>query len=342
MDRKRKKVVLLIPDLKAGGTQKVATSILDLGLEKIDVSVLVLTGGSSNENIDRVKFLDAGRVLESLWQLRLYLNTNRPDIVIAFMDIALLALFLIRPFVSLKKIIYRPSSIPSAMNTFYSKGKLRRLSEILAIRLLKSRVWCQSAEQKIEYSFCLSHEVFVLGNFSTVYIESSTNQADRSLFLITRNSPEKGVKRALEILSKDKTKWTQLSLYGIDKNVELYDFCKELYIANKVHFKGYVSKEKIFQTENGVFMQSSYVEAFPNALLEAICAGFRTISLPSVGATEELSSYCKHTMVVSDHDFFIGLDLIIDQDIDASGLQRFKDSYSKEAFKSSFQNLLLD
>lgn len=340
MDKELKKVVLLIPDLKAGGTQKVASSILDLELEECDVNIIVLTGGFARKNSDKIKFLNANRVLKSLWRLLLCLRSNKPDVIIVFMDIALISLFTIRPFISVNKVIYRPSSIPGAMNAFYNMGKLRRAIELLAIWFLGVKIWCQSIEQKSQYTHFSFRDVFVLGNFSTVNFESSNHKVEPSLFLITRNSPEKGVKRALEILSKDKTKWIQLNVYGIIDNLELRDLCERLKIAEKVNFKGYVSQEEIFQSEKGIFMQSSFIEAFPNALLEAIVAGFRTIALPCVGATSELLSYCNHTMLVTEEDFFACFDLLLSKQIDQNGLLKLKQRYSAESFKNKLQSII--
>ena len=80
---------------------------------------------------------------------------------------------------------------------------------------------------------------------------------------------------------------------------------KDLKILNKIRHISYTSEiEKELQSHD-LFLQGSYVEGFPNVLLESCCVGTPILAFNAPGGLDEIIENGKNGFVAPDDEVFV-------------------------------------
>lgn len=312
MDTKEHLSLLIVsPDLSHGGTQGYVKKLVkDLG-SCAKAQLVILTGAKTTNKYD---FIGSQRVLTSIIKLYSYLEEVKPKKILVVMDHALLAVIIANCFTKVKsEIIYRPSSIPSVMRSYYKFGRLRLGFERMLIKTFVSKILFQSEDQAREYP--LIRDYIVLGNYCNV--RGRYEHSNRiKLLSIGRLSLEKGYDRILKCLSQ----CSGLESYeyhifgdGSYKN-ELQVAIQKLNLNDKVRLRGYYELDDILKEPWSLYIQGSYVEGFPNALLEVLTSGMPSLCFPALGGTKELNSAFTNCFMTDKESFCNDLKRVLSLD----------------------------
>lgn len=295
-----KRIVFILPSLKAGGAERVISYIsLKLNQEQFNITLIVL-GFEKDKVYDtgdlNIIYLNNKRLLNSVFDLIKTFIKIKPSIVFSSIVHVNILMGLFSIFFSKVKFIAREASVVSKRNEF-SKSKIRIIS--LLIKNLYPRldvIVCQSTDMKKDFidNFNIDErKIHVINNPITneIPIEKTFHKNKDIIKFITvgRLSKEKGHKRILEILAQIKSYNYLYTIIGSGPELEIIrNLIKELKITDNVILIPYSKNILSHLSKHDLFLQGSYVEGFPNALLESCSVGTPVLAFNAPGGTKEI------------------------------------------------------
>lgn len=296
---KRKKIFFVIPNLRAGGAERIMSFIAQgLDCSKFEVKLIVLGFEKDAvylaQNIDVVYF-NKTRLLKAAPVLFTTIYKEKPAIVIASISHVNIMMGLFSFFFGKTKFVGRESSVLSKRLVFSkSKDIIYRKFVIFFYKRLSSIV-CQSEDMKQdfeEYFQINTSKLTVINNPITEIKEITRNKPNTetvSFITVGRLSEEKGHFRILEGLSKIKEYNFIYTIVGSGPLLnEIKEKTVQLGLYNKICLIPFTHKVLDIVSKNDYFLQGSYVEGFPNALLESCTVGTPVIAFNAPGGTKEI------------------------------------------------------
>lgn len=301
-------IFFILPSLKLGGAEKVFTKLLNAWkFDNTKVTLIVLDGRGAKLKINnrRVKVIvkHFNRVFFSFFFLYKYLSTNNVQVVISTSSNLNTLLLIIKKLSFRKfKLLIRDASVSSIMEK-YGVRKLPKLVRGIILRTkmklypYADKIICQSEDiaEDIISTLNLKDETLlkVIPNpleffdYGLHYEETDLNK--RLVFItVARFMPVKGHDRLIRIFSKVKRPYC-LKLVGEGpERLSVESMVEKYKMTDKVTFMGAVVPPYKEIIESDVYVQASYVEGFPNALLESLGHGLPAIAFNVPGGTREI------------------------------------------------------
>lgn len=299
----QKKILFILPSLKAGGAERVMSFISkSLDTDKYH-STLLIIGHQKDAVYQYIPaltiFLNKDRVLLGLFDVIKFILKNKPSIVISSIGHINILMGLFSLFLPKTKFIARLASVTSYMDSFSSGNSnwfIEKLSNIAYTRF--NKIICQSQDMLDDFNlnYGISKKSMVIINNPVTFIPSKIRKDGIKLkkvkfITVGRLSEEKGHFRILQSLSKINTydfKYTIIGQGPLEK--EIIDLVNILGLSEKVEYIQYTSDVNKHLIEHDVFLQGSYVEGFPNATLESCAAGVPALAFNAPGGTKEIIS----------------------------------------------------
>lgn len=309
-------ILFVLPSLKAGGAERVISFIAsNLNKDKFNPTLIVI--GSLKDSVYptdnlNVLFLEKGRVLHGIPFLFTYILKNRPNIIvgsISHVNRILASLCYVIPKI---KLVGREASVSSIMRTFAdTKGKIN-IPFFRNYHKYLDAIICQSKDMAndliVNYNLP-ERKIHVINNPITEGLPHKTTvnnvSQKKKLITIGRLSKEKGHKRILSALSKVKFDFEYTIIGTGHEKACIMELGKKLDILNKIKFIAHTKEIGQFLLENDIFIQGSYVEGFPNALLESCAVGTPVIAFNAPGGTREIIENGINGFIVEDENEFI-------------------------------------
>lgn len=294
-----KKILFVLPSLCAGGAERVMSFISQqLDPNNFDVQLIVL--GFKKDavyNVDsiEVKYLNKKRLLTSVAALFKVIIKEKPSIIVSSIGHVNIMMGFFSLFFRKTKFVGREASVVSKMNEF------SKLNSKLSLTLMKifyprlSAIICQSGDMRNDFIHTLqlnpSKLVLIhnpITNLPTI-IRSYDFNDKLNFITVGRLSEEKGYIRILEGLSKIQNYDFHYTIIGSGPQLEMIkeNVCKYK-LNEKVSFIPHTSKVLEEVSQNDFFIQGSYVEGFPNALLESCTVGTPVIAFNAPGGTKDV------------------------------------------------------
>ena len=314
----RKKLLFLIPSLRAGGSERVFSILANhLDKEKFDVTVAVLDGSTPFYDIgEKVDLIDlkTPRVRQAFFKIFRLIRSKQPDIVVSTLTHLNLFVALMTPFLPQKtKYIARESTILSVFHATESYSALRNFTVKLFYKSFDLLI-CQSKRMATDleknYDLPVS-KLRIINNpidteGSLVRASEGAVPARKAKFRfvsIGRLSAEKGLDTALDVLA---------SLEGIDfeyfiigegaERTALETRAKTLSIAERVTFLGNLKNPFNWLASADLLLLTSHFEGFPNVVLEAGAVGTPVVAFACGGVSAEIIEEKITGFVVPDGD----------------------------------------
>ncbi|AUC82947.1 glycosyltransferase [Lacinutrix sp. Bg11-31] len=295
---KQKKITIILPSLKAGGAERVL-SFISKKLDKNSFEVTLLVLGFKKDgvyNIDdcNTVFLNKKRLLYAFPLIIKYIVIAKPNIILSSVTHVNL-LMAILSFVFYKtSFVAREASVVSKISE-HSKSLLtnRRVIRFLYPRFKKIICQSQDMQNDLKTIYKINEDkLIVINNPITQlhHVKDKVYAKEEIIKFITvgRLSKEKGHERILKSL--------QLLDYNFHYTIigdgplknEIRDLVLKLEIKSKVSFIDYTNKVSEELRKSDIFLQGSYVEGFPNAVLESCVVGTPVLAFNAPGGTKEI------------------------------------------------------
>jgi glycosyltransferase involved in cell wall biosynthesis len=322
-----KKIFFVIPSLAGGGAEKVISIILNhLDRQKFLPYLILfekkgefLDNVPSDVKIYNLKKKNRYSFLKLVFRLAGFINKEKPDIVVSFLEYANIVSLLAEKLVKNKNIkwIISERNLPSAE---FSNMRLAKI-KILLHRILDKTadlVIVNSSQTKEELvnKFCVPSEKIVV-IFNPVEIEKiymlskeripnnlKKDNGEIILISVGRLSKQKGyqflLKAFAEVVKNFKCK---LIILGEgEERTEIERLIKELKIENYVILKGFVQNPYPYIANSDIFVLSSLWEGLPNALIEAMVLSKPVIATRCNKVIEEIIEDSKNGLLVPPGD----------------------------------------
>lgn len=284
-----------------GGAERIMTFLAkNIGPDHFETQLLVL-GSNSNTayNIDGVnaEFLNKNRVLSSIPSLILHIKKVKPDVVMSSIDHLNVIMGAISVLFSHTIFIGRQASVSKVSANFQAK-KTNKLFSVL-------RKW---ALRKLDYLVCQSHDMYVdcekhysikkdkltiihnpiTENFCVKDNLEFDPKEEVKFITVGRLDKIKGHLRLLKVLSNINYPYKYTIIGDGPEKEEIQRLVNTLQLNQKVVFIGYTDQVQKYLKNSHYYLQGSYTEGFPNALLESCAVGTPAIAFEAPGGTSEI------------------------------------------------------
>lgn len=307
------KILFILPTLNQGGSEKIYSYLVQNWPDtEVDCKLLILSPIKDEDLIrfnlspEKVSSLNKDRALFSFWALYKKLKATQPQVVFSTIGHLNIVVLLISYLVK-TKIIIRESSVPSVRinNNF----KLKLLGRLMKIFYKKAdNIICQSEDIRIElesnYHVPKSKLILINNPIDINKIpEKVTNDSSVLRMVYTaRFEPVKGHDRLIQILEQiDRPFHLRLIGEGSGFNDFKIEISK-VKLQGKIEFLGWINQPYKHMIDCDLYIQPSYVEGFPNSLLEACAMGLPVIAYNVPGGTKEILNE-NNGILIKDGDY---------------------------------------
>lgn len=338
----RPKILFILPSLKAGGTEKVISFIVNsLNSDFFQVKLIVI--GYEKESFFEINksiiFLNKSRFIHSIGDLHKKIKSINPEII--FSSSHQINSFLIfYNFFYKVKLILRINSLPSF---FESKGIIRKLKPILFKKTYKIIFQSKAIQKDFikTYGFKPSNSIII--NNPVLVVNKKLKPINIPHYITIASLTElKGHKRIIECLGQLKFDFLY-SIIGTGVLLDqLKDLVTELNLEEKIVFMGEIKDPQKFLFKNSIYLLGSYFEGFPNSILEVLSVGIPVISFSSPGGHNEIIKGGFNGYLCKDNlEFIEKINLSLKKKWDrALIIDDIKAKYNAEKILSEYTNLL--
>lgn len=347
-------VLFILPSLRSGGAERVMSFLA----QNIDPSLfnshLLITGSNADQkyNVENipVTFLNKSRVKNAIPAIIKFLIKNRPKIVIGAMGHVNTVTGLIGLAFPWIKFVARETTISSfSMENESTENERPALPYRLALKS-QDKIICQSIDMKKDlienFGLPVSKMVVINNPVTTKFkLKERKFAEDNVLRFITigRLTERKGFQRVLKVLAEFDKPFQYTIIGSGDYKDTLVNLIDELGLTEKITFISHTDKVNAYLAENDLYLQGSYVEGFPNALVESCATGTPAVVFDAPGGINEIIISGLNGYIAKNHsDFLQKLELSINHDWDSSAVRESVYSrYSEEKILSEYENLFL-
>lgn len=307
-----KKILIFTDAFSGGGAEEVMNFYSDKLASEYDVLHISKWSGPKKIILHkRKRALNKKTSRQCIPNLYSIIKNFKPDLVLSTTGHNnIIVLFLKILFFNKFKVIIRESSVASEMKKFNIKSRIIDLVLVKPLYKSANKIITQSRDmyEDLLENYDLNPSKLVIINNpiinSSQFDDTLVKDNDKLILLnIGRFSNEKGHFRLLDILRKLPEKFfLKLMGDGILKD-EIISYAKNIGVFHRIEFLGFLDEEKKVEEikKADIYVQTSFVEGFPNSLLQAISYGLPVIAFNVKGGTKEIVND-KNGILVNDND----------------------------------------
>jgi glycosyltransferase involved in cell wall biosynthesis len=310
------KVCFVLPSLKAGGAERVMSFIA----QNIDKSkfepFMVIFGFKKDMAYDvegiRLIFLNKTKLSKGVLNIIRLLRKEKPDIVIGSIGHVNAMLSLISILFKKTKFIGREANVSSVRNKINTK-KNNIFSFIYSRRLkVLDVIICQSKDMLndiIDNNNTLDTSKFVTINNPITDGFKLKDQAFNNTIIkyITVGAlhERKGHKRLLDLLAKIDHDFEYTIIGSGHLLDKIMTQIKALNLSDKVTHIPFTKEIPEYLSKHDVFLNGSYVEGFPNVMIESCATGTPVITFDAPGGINEIIQNGVNGYIVDSENQYI-------------------------------------
>ncbi|MGY0392428.1 glycosyltransferase [Bizionia sp. KMM 8389] len=317
MTNKKINIVFVLPSLAAGGAERILSYVAQ-NLDVNQFKVTLLVTGFEKDTVYKmnglhIKYLNKTRVLKAFGSLFNYFKKHKPDIVVSSIFHLNTMIASMAPFFKKTKFVSREANVLSVLdkhnpstNAIFIKYLI-----IIAYRLVDC-VICQSKDMQNDmvsnYSVPKSKTVLINNPITKNFKVKPKNQnTNHPLQLITigRLSKEKGHDRLIKVLSEVNFPFNYTLIGSGNEKDSIFEQLTNSNLHNKTTYINYTSEVEKYLAASDVFLQGSYVEGFPNVLIESCVVGTPVLAFNAPGGLDEIIESGKNGFVVNNSKEFL-------------------------------------
>ncbi|REE25793.1 glycosyltransferase involved in cell wall biosynthesis [Winogradskyella pacifica] len=346
----------ILPTLFAGGAERVISFVSqNLNKDKFNVKLIII-GFEKDSKFDisgiPVIYLNKDRVLNAVIPIIRLLKKEKPDIVISSISHLNSMMGLVSLFFRNIKFIGRHATINKVAKNYRTPKKRSFLSLFDKVYTYGTksldRIICQSSDMKNDflesYNYNPNHIQIIHNPITKVDLlktKSETNNI-RKFITVGRLSKIKGQLRLLDILAQLTFPFQYTIIGEGTYKSKVFTKIDELGLKDSFAYIPYTDDVFLHLINHDMFLQGSYSEGFPNALLESCSVGVPVIAFNSPGGTKEIVSNGINGYLVNNEDEFLEK-LYEDKDWDPKSIREFVyEKFNKEKIIKQYETLFFD
>lgn len=355
--KRKHKVLFVLPTLVAGGAERVMSFVSqNLNKELFETTLLIIghknQSSYSVENIN-VVFLEKDRVLFSFWTIFSFLKKHKPNIVISAIGHVNTLMAIESIFFSKTIFIGREVNVISVLSKiqpsrkWYSFINLTKYSyKLLDIILCQSKDMAYDMQKNFDVP---AHKIRIINNpISSSFTPKTSPPINKIPKFITVGSlvERKGHKRIIKALSKFNGPYEYTIIGDGNMVEEIMGFAEENEIKQYIIHVPFTKNVSSYLKNSDVFLQGSYVEGFPNALLESCATGTPVIAYEALGGIDEIVKNGVNGYIVKNEIEFVDkLNVLLNQKIDpdvisSSVIKKFNSAKILKKYEDLFFEVL--
>lgn len=311
MEKNKTHITFILPTLTAGGAERILTFVA----RHIDASkfehTFIITGFKKDSVYDvedlNIVFLKKSRVLKAIIPIIKHLKKAKPQIVISsIFHLNTVVAFLSIGFPKIK-FVAREANVLSVLAQ-HAQGNQLNFSKLFikkAYKLIDCLV-CQSKDMQqdmIKNYGVAPNKTTLINNPITEDFQpkKESRQSSEVLKIITvgRLNKEKGHDRIIEVLSKLEFPFQYCIIGNGPEKENIFTLIKEKGLSNQVSHIEYTKDVSSYLKQNDVFLQGSYSEGFPNALIESCVVGTPIVAFNAPGGINEIIETGKNGFIIN-------------------------------------------
>ena len=318
--KEKKRILFVLPSLVPGGAERIISFIAqNLDKEKF-LSTLLIIGKQKDTAYDvkdvETIYLEKDRVLQGVLPMFHYIRKNKPELVVTAISHLNSVAGILAIFFPKTKFVAREVNVLSVVKQFKTKKRnttLLGLAGKIGYRFIDVFV-CQSKDMRNDFmkrNNIPGEKVRLINNPITDGFELRERPVHKTgkLRFITVASlkKQKGHSRILKALSKFNASFTY-TIVGNGAELEtVMKSINEYGLQNRVTHVPFTSEVARYLADHDVFLQGSYVEGFPNCLLESCSVGTPVIAFDAPGGLDEIIEEGVNGFVAKDEEGFVAL-----------------------------------
>ena len=338
------KIIFIIPSLRSGGAERVMSFLAQHINKDLFYPILLIVGHNKDVAYDIKK----DKVSRALPKITRFLHNSKPDIIISAISHVNMAMALISPLFPNTKFVGRETIVASKSTKQKSGNIILKFLSKLKPRLLDCIV-CQSNDMKRDlidnYNYP-EKKLHTINNPVTKRFrlkETRDNSTKFQLITVGRMTKQKGYPRILKALSNLKIPFEYTIIGNGPLYSELIDDIRKYRLDEKIKHVPYTNEVETFLSKSDLFLSGSYVEGFPNAILESCAVGTPVLAYNVEGGLNEIiQPGVNGYLASSDKEFMEKLELSINKNWNANEIRKsVVDRYSEDIIIKNYENLFL-
>lgn len=357
MNNKKKKIIFVLPDLTSGGAERVMSFVAkNISKDIFDVS-LWAAGFSKNTKYNlegvNVVYFNKERVLKAIPDFYSGLKKERPDIVISSIGHVNAIMGFLSMFFPKTKFIGREANVLSIRGQFvdkksaFDKFPLTKISyKFLDIILCQSKDMYE--DMKSNYGVPEKKLRIINNPISDSFnLKTPKETTDGVIKFITvaRLKKQKGHERIIEALSKVKFPFEYTIVGDGPEKERLFQLIKDKGLEKNIIHVPYTNEVAKYLSVSDFFLQGSYVEGFPNSLIESCSVGTPVIAFNALGGLNEIIENGVNGYIAEDaNEYLKCINQAVNNDIwhaEKVNLSVTK-KFNKEKIIKEYQSLFVD
>lgn len=296
-------ITFVLPNLLPGGAERIMSFIADNLDPTKFISTLLIVGYSKDSSYEvkniNIIFLEKPKVSKGVFSLIKYIQKAKPDILVSAIE----HLNTITAYVSLlfPKTIFiaREVNVLSVLANYENQSKLSLFSFISRFFGEKRynffyKVICQSNDMLIDFqnNFDIKIDKLIVINnpiTNSFKVKERINKKNPIHFItVARLENQKGHYRILEALSQVSFDFRYTLIGKGTLQEDIYALIDKFNLKNKVCHIPFTRDVNQYLIESDLYLQGSYTEGFPNAIIESCMVGTPVLAFDAPGGINEI------------------------------------------------------
>ncbi|MBP7239234.1 MAG: glycosyltransferase [Saprospiraceae bacterium] len=360
------KILFITHSLGSGGAEKVFQLLMNnLDRRRFQVQCILINRVQHNAFLkDDIVLheLHASSTIRAIGKIRKVIKKRKPDLVVGTVSPVNLLMPIIKISLPRK---HRPSFInreSTLMSYLVEEGSIKNVLIKTWTRLFYShyaRIICQSNDicnDLINNFYVDKLKLTLINNpmerSEVPKIRSGKNQRIK-IITVGRLRPEKGYDRLLDIIKAFDNRAKHDFLYHVVGDFHTPEIeerimrkVNELGLMDRIVFHGHMDTPMDELQNSDLFLQGSYFEGFPNAVLESCAAGVPVVAYDVPGGTKEIIRHGFNGYLVEDNNVDEFVDkMLLALETQWNPLNMAEDihqRFGQEKILEQYQNLFLD
>lgn len=310
MTAKKIKILLFIPSLTAGGAERVMLFIAkNLNKEKFEVK-LIITGFEKDTIYDTSKveviYLNQKKVKNSFFKILNLFFIHKPDIVLGSLTHINYIIALASHIFPNTICIARETIVLSVRDAFKDAGNDFTKKKRSIFEIFDSKV-SGFAHKRINFFICQSEDmrndmvrnskydkgkIVTINNPVSNEIKTKSSIPDKNPIIhfitVGRLSRQKGYERIIKGLSELEIPFKYTIIGSGSEKERVFALAKQLNMLDKIiHIP---TSKNVYKhlTDSHIYLQGSFYEGFPNALVESLGTGTPAVVYQAPGGMNEI------------------------------------------------------